>query len=64
PYGRAIIVSPLLSTDKKITDGAEYYPDYIPKEVRDQREVAMANGVRFWYLDEFERNFIKEVLNK
>lgn len=64
PYGRAIIVSPLLSTDKRIEEDVVTYPDYIPFELSSQENVALSNGVRFWNIDKFDENFKKELLKR
>ncbi|GEM_PF-1285684 len=50
PYGKAVIVGPLLKSIVK--HNYEDYPYYIDGTVRSQQETAERNGIEYWYLDD------------
>lgn len=58
PYGRAIIVSPLLSNES-LEDENLYF---LPNELRHHEYIALTNGLKFWHIDKIEENFRREIL--
>jgi len=64
-YGRAIIVSPMLTSDKISTeDGITAYADYINTKLRDQEYIALRNNIKFWFFDEIKDKLPKEIMPK
>lgn len=65
PYGRAVIVGPLLRSMVKRNDkGKKEYPAYIDGPVRSQQETAEQNGIEYWYLDELPEKVKQKIFCK
>lgn len=58
PYGKAIIVGPLLRNMQN-DDGA--FPSYIDTKVIDQRQTADQNGIEYLLLDEVEGSILRKL---
>jgi len=52
PYGKAIIIGPLLKSMVKHVNDVREYPSYIEGPIRSQQDTAEQNGIEYWYLDE------------
>ncbi|MCX7914560.1 MAG: hypothetical protein N2511_08250, partial [Thermodesulfovibrionales bacterium] len=60
PYGRAIIIGPLLKAMvMQNVDNTKNYPYYIDGVIRSQQETAERNGIEYWYLDDIETKLVK-----
>ncbi len=62
PYGKAVIVGPLLSNMvKKNYNGNKEYPEYIEGPVRSQEDTALQNNIEYWYLDEISSKIKQKI---
>ncbi|MCC6347497.1 MAG: hypothetical protein IT388_09960, partial [Nitrospirales bacterium] len=52
PYGKAIIVGPLLTSMVQTAKNGKTYPHYIVGPIQTQEATAMQNGIEYIYLDE------------
>lgn len=65
PYGKAIMVGPLLKSMVMVKENEEkVYPSYIDGKIRVQEETAKQNNVQYVYIDGIEEMLKKELFCK